>query len=188
MDNIKPLSKMPFEVSNTLSKYFLENSITYERWTPDHYAYQILLDKRRELRKLFPLRPKDIHLYKITPDSRMLPHLDRGRNACLQIPCNIDSGFKTFSQKDNVELSAAAYGSHRPAKDNETIVTMPTGPLFFQYEEEKFDTYVTDLPYLQNAAKAHGGINETTNVDRYFWSLSYVEDFDYVCDAFREWM
>lgn len=188
MDNIKPLSKMPFEVSNTLSKYFLENSITYECWSPDHYAYQIPLDDRRKLRKLFPLPPKDLHLYKVLPDSWSRPHFDRGRRSCLQVPCNINPGFKTFSQKNDVELIPSKVGSHRPAKKYEIIVTIPTGPLWFHYEENKFETYVTDLPYLQNAGKAHGGVNSTKDVDRYFWSISYIEEFDYVCNAFEEWL
>ena len=179
---------MPVEVSNTLSKYFLENSISYEKWGRELQSYQIPLDDRKKLRKLFPLPPKNLHLYKIVPNLKSASiHIDRGRKTALQVPCNINPKFKTFSQKNNVKLIPST-GSHYSAKKNKNIITIPTGPMFFCYEEEKFETYVTDLPYLQNVGLAHGGVNSTKDVDRYFWSISYIEEFDYVCDALKEWI
>lgn len=188
MDNIKLLLNMPTEVYNLLLNYFKETNIEYEVWTPGHHAYQVPLEDRREIRKIFPLPPKDIHMYKVLPAAKTTPHYDRGRKSCLQVPCNTHQGFQTFSQRNNVDLIPIKNKTHRPPKEGEKIKMLTSGPLFFRWDDDKkFEIYNTDKPYLQNAAKAHGGFNKS-NIDRYFWSISYIEDYDYVCDAYKEWV
>lgn len=107
MDNIKEVSNMPIETYNTfIDYYYLNPEVKYVTWWEKHHAYQIPLEDRKKLRKLLPLQPSDIYLYKLLPQTEpTLPHKDRGRRSCFQIPCNHNPKFQTFSQRNDVKLT-----------------------------------------------------------------------------------
>tara|TARA_Y200000002_G_scaffold378071_1_gene384765 strand:- start:628 stop:1197 length:570 start_codon:yes stop_codon:yes gene_type:complete len=188
MDNIKILNNFSEEVHKVLKEYFEKKTLEYATWSTQHHACHIVeKEDKKYLKTLFPLAPSEFHLYKVIPNCMLGAHIDRGRRTALQVAMNHNDGFLTFTQYNDAKLTPDLTKNHRPYRKGEKGIIVNEGPLFFIYEEDKFEKVGTSIPYLQNTSLAHGGFNYS-DIDRFFWSISFKQEkFDYVCDAFKEW-
>jgi hypothetical protein len=192
MYHINPLTNFPIELLQEFnSLYTHTKNSSYEKWSRNHNAIQLDVSLYRGLFQKYEIRPKDVYLFKLIPGI-VTPHIDRGRRTALQIPMHfLQNSFTSYTvSPNNINLlSEDIKATHRPAKENENIVSInQSDKMFFLYNKDYCDHFVnTGDPYLMDVSIPHGGIN-TITTDVLFWSLGFYQDYDTVLNYYKDWI
>jgi hypothetical protein len=191
MFNITELKNFPEEIKKNSLEFFndLENQ-SYDIWSSMQSAFEVPNKYYDYFFNNLPLLPKDIYIYKFKP-GLVNPHVDRGRKTALQIPISRPlKNFIAYSiDPENINLlKENCEGTYRPPKEGETIkIVNEYDKMMFFYNKNLCHHYENNVnPYLMDVSIPHGGINK--NIDNfYMWSISYHEDYQTVCDYYKNW-
>lgn len=190
MINIAILNNFPKDVMDEFRNFYemqFKGTDPQQEWSIIHKASLVPERYVDHFNLLLPIPLSGLELYFIEPGRRMAAHVDRGRRTALQIPIDMDhSTTYTYACKHR-DFSLLTPTQNRSFEKNVSGVLNNPPAWFYEWDEEQFDKYNLELPILQNVATVHGGAN-FSNKRRIFFSGSYVNDFDYVVERYKNWL
>ncbi len=150
-----------------------------------HYAVALPGDLLEYTNTFLPVPLDRLDMYAVLPESTMIPHIDRGRKAALQIPLEVDSyNSYTFTAKyEDLSLLTKKEHQYDIEQDVNKIVNAPG---FYEWDDNLYDMYDLSKPILQNVSMPHGGANNAKTY-RIFLSGNYIKhDYKYLVEAYKD--
>ena len=196
MDYIKPLTNFPKDlfgkiedVYNEIIKDVKTKKIKWQTWSIYHYAIHADAYMTDEISKSF----KDIEdmswdLYAIKKGT-MLPHKDRARSCCLQIPLRVVEGAYTFSVKAEClpDLKHLKWEQNFAKQITKEKWVNKDAGMRWNYKPEFYDHYNGEFPYLQNASQPHGGTS-CSDEDRHLFSINIPrQSYEEMVGLYKYW-
>jgi hypothetical protein len=186
---IQKLSRFPdtsYKIITEIYENDLKGKDPTGRYSENHYFVTLDETKLAIINATLPSPASRIDLYVLVGNISI--HIDRGRMSVLQMPMMgcADGNTHTVSVKEGCEDKVTEI----PPKNPIHYIDGGPSPRYFLYDEDLYDTYKSDVPYLQNITVPHGGRCEDPEnpVIRHLLSFSYYKPYAEMVSLFKDWI